>query len=370
MKPCLYLLTACWALALCLPAQSQSPALPEARKETVYLENFGTFNHFYRQEVVPADLEMPIWRDGLQLSSGVYRVRDRKNRDMVRYVFVRLTTSHTAETIANYYQQFLGGSARRDVDPVTGEVMVFSGVPAHCRIITITPKEGYCRVLLERVQHFTIPPREYTAREQQVIRMIDEVTRTYQAAEHVAYAMEQQVVRASAEAPAPPLRWAVDFRRPHTLAVHVTAQGVSGLDIATRGDRLVVTRPEQPEDVREIAGAITAPLVPELQGDLVARLMLGDILISDEIDYLVLLPVGDAPLHQQVKVVLTFPEESATLHLWIDRQRNIITQAETVINIDGEETRVTRSYHDTIVDAPPAAPLQHQSPPSAAVTPP
>jgi hypothetical protein len=358
--------------ALCLSALGRAGDTPveHVEKETIYTDTYGTVTQLYRAVATEADLGMPIWRNGQLLDSGVFRVRDRKDRDMVRYAFARVSITQRMEVVAAFYLKALGGDARRETDKDTGEVMVFVGDRANSRVVRINPKNGNCHLLLEHVEHFAILPREYTEREQQVARVVEDISRAYRQAGRVAYTMEQQVVTdPPAERPAPVLTWKVDFRRPRQLTVNVSAEGMVGLDISTRDDKLIFTRPEQEAVEREFGAAITSDAVPELRNDPVARLVFGDVLLSDDIDYLALLPVGDAPLAQQVEVVLTFPEDLAVLHLQIDRLRQVITRAVTVVRQDGLETRVIRTYHDTVLEPAAPATLPQNSPtPSAAIT--
>jgi len=356
------------ALGLCVMSEEKAPAPVEI--ETVYSDAYGTVTQFFRTEVREDDLAMPIRRDGLLLQSGVFRLRDRKNRDLLRYAFMRFSTTKRMEEMAGFYLKALGPDARRETDKDTGEVTVFCGEKANCRVVTLTPQEGCCRLTLEHIEHFAIPPRVYTEREKQVIRVVEEISRAYQTAGHVAYTMEQRIESTpAAEQTAPVLTWQVDFHRPKELALAVSADGAVGLTIATQGDRLIITRPGQEPDQRGIGEGITSATVPELQSDPIARLALGDTLLSDEIDYLALQPIGDAPLQQQVDVVLTFPEDLAVLHLWIDRQHHVITRAETVIRQADRETHVIRTYHDTVLEPAAAPAAVSPAPPAAVMTP-
>ncbi|MHB9109092.1 MAG: hypothetical protein ACYDCO_18720 [Armatimonadota bacterium] len=359
------LVCAICVLLLGLPCCAADPAPFE--KETVYTDTFGTIKQFYRAAATAADLGMPLWTEGTLLQQGVYRLRNRKDRDILRYAFIRFTTAKPAEEIAAFYLAALGPEARRDTDKATGDVTVYCGEPADFRLVTITREPDATRLTLEHVERFPSPPRAYTGREQQVVRVVEEVTRGYHQARRVAYTMEQRIETAPAAGePAPVLLWQFDFRRPKTLAVTVSAEDTVGLEIATQGDRLILTRPGTKPEERGLGDTITAGTVPEVQSDPIARLMLGDTLLSDEIDYLGLQAVGDLPLAQQVEVILTFPEDLAVLRLTIDRQRGVILRAETVITQEDRVVRVIRTYTNTVLEPAPvaAAPVTPTKPPA------
>lgn len=336
-------------------------------KETVYTDAYGTVRQFYRAVATDADLGMPAWTDGELLQQGVFRLRDRKNRDILFYAFARFTTAKPVEEVAAFYLEALGADARRDTDKATGDVAVFCGEPQDFRLATITHKDGATHLTLEHVQRFPRPPRVYTEREQQVIRVVEEITRAYHNARRIAYTMEQRIeTTPAADTPAPALIWQCDFRRPRSLAVTASAEGVVGLEIKSQGDTLIVTRPGRDPEARGIGETLTSAAVPELQSDPVARLMLGDTLISDEIDYFGLQAVGDLPLSRQVEVILTFPEDLAVLRLTIDRPRGVILRAETIVTQEDRETRVIRTYSYT---APAPAPVTPAVNTAAPVTP-
>jgi len=352
-----------------VPCRAADPAPFE--KETVYTDAYGTVKQFYRATVADADLGMPLWTDGQPLQQGVFRLRNRKDRDVLRYAFARFTTAKPVEEVAAFYLNALGKDARRDTDKETGNLTIYCGEQANFRLVTLARADGATRLTLEHVERFPTPPRVYDEREQQVARVVEEITRGYQAARHVAYTMEQRIETTPAtEQPAPALIWQLDFRRPKTLAVTVSAEGTVGLQIGTQGDTLTVTRQGAAPDTRGIGEAITSDTVPEIQSDPVARLLLGDTLISDEIDYLGLQPVGSLPLSQQVEVILTFPEDLAVLHLTIDRQRGVVLRAETVVKQEDRETRVIRTYNNTVLEPAPVAVTKPATPAvTAPVTP-
>jgi len=362
-RPVVLLVCALWLAALHAPLRAEDAPAAPMEKETVYTDAYGTVTQLYRDQATEADLGMPIWQDGALQQSGIYRVRDRKSRDMVRYAFARISTTQRMEAIADFYLQALGKGARRDTNKETGEVMVFIGDKSNSRIVTISPKNGDILLLLEHVEHFTIPPRVYTEQEKQVKRVVEEISRAYLQARHIAYTMEQQVeTDPPAEKPAPVLTWKVDFRRPRQFTLNVSAVGMIGLEIATQGGKLIVTRPGEEAVEREIGAALSSGSVPEMRNDPIAGLLFGDTLLSDQVDSLALLPVGDTPPDRQVEVVLTYPEDNAVLHLFIDRQRHVITRAVTVVRQEEGQTRVIRTYLNTVLEPAPGAATTVTSP--------
>ncbi len=351
-------------LALCLAGFGITPSLPPAEKETIGTPN-GTVMLWYRTRVLELDLDMLPWEQGTLVDSGVYRLRDRKNRDMLQYTYIRMSVTQASDEILAFYSKRLGINVQRTTNKDTGEIMLFSGTISDCRIVTLTPGTQDAHLLLQRVKRFPIPPREYTAREQQIIRLLDEVADTYCSAQHVAYTIDQQIeTREANEKPRQmtPIRWTVDFTRPTRLSVTAMAQQVTGLSIATKNGVLVVTRPGNPEETRPIGDALTIDSAPELQDDPVARMMLGDSLISPEVDYLTLLPTKD----EGMKVVLTFPEQHAVLHLYLDLARKLITRSEIVMTVETSQARSNRRYSYLALEhAVPSPPQPQTSPPGA-----
>jgi len=377
------LLLALWLPLLALPAAAQapaappagsavSPAVPPAIRELVAITR-GTVRQFYRDTVLASDLGLPLWDGAQPVEPGVYRVRDRKNRDLLRYAVVHYRLTDPMETIAARYLAALGEGAQRTTDKETGAVFLFAGVKDHCRLVTITPQEGVVLLTLERVERFTVPPRVYTAREQQVIRLLEELTAAYRAADRLGYTMEQLVDTGEKDEPAPPpVTWTVQFARPATLEMTATVAKQVALTITTKDGTLTVAGGNRPPDQRAIGTRLTTAQVPELRDDPAAELMLGAALLADDVDYLGLQPVGQAPLAQQVEIVLTYPDEGKVLRLQVDRQRQVITRAETTLTQENRTLRVTRSYREITMTAPPApaaAPPPPLQPPAAGAVP-
>ncbi|MHB9131854.1 MAG: hypothetical protein ACYDBB_12310 [Armatimonadota bacterium] len=324
----------------------------------------GTFYVWHRTPAERADLGMPIFNRGLVLDSFTYRVRDRKRRDKLFYARTVLTTTLSADEVVRFYQRHLGNGAQKQVDAGTGETSLSSGTKEHFRLVTITPAKDYAQIRLEHVQHFTIPPRVYTSGEQRVIRVLEDIAANYRTARHVAYTVEQQVAvppQATPAAPPHTLVWTIDFTRPDSLHIVARVDDVIGLEINTDGDHLVVKRQEGEPEQRSLAKGLGIELLPELQDDTAARMLLGEQPISPEADYLALLPVDGVPMDRQVEVVITYPEREAKLFLFVDLTAKIILRSEIEVKVEKETVRMLRTYSNILVESAPAA--------TAAVTP-
>jgi hypothetical protein len=308
------------------------------------------------------DLEMPIIGGALVDESFVYRVRDRKKRDVLRMARVTLVTVTPAEEVAAFYTRVLGADAARETNKDTGEITLTTGTRDNLRLVVIAPKPGSCHVRQERLQQFTIPPRTFTEAEQRVVRVFSELAQTYAAAARLTYTMEQQVELSPAmgETKPPVLHWEIDYARPATLALTAHVGETLGLQIATKEGALLVTRPGREDETRPIKDAISLETVPELGGDPVARLILGEDLLASA-DYLALSAVKDVPPHQQVLMTLTFPEEEMTLTLLIDRRRNAVLRSEVLLTgPEGRWTRTVRTYANLHIE-PATSTIPHRS---------
>lgn len=308
----------------------------------------GTFVVYHRATATAVDLEMPIVGALRITESFVYHVRDRKKRDILRFAHVVFSSAKSAEETTAYYAGVLGASAARETDPATGAVTLTAGTAENFRLVVITPKPDGCDARLERVMRFTYPPRVYTADEQRVLRVLREVAATYRQAGHIAYAMAQNVELSPAMSGVntpPTLCWQVDFTRPATISVTAKVGDTLGLAIVTKDGALQVTRPESPPEMRPLKDAITLTDVPELHGDPVARLLFGEDLLADGVDYLALSTVKGAPA--QVAMTLTFPEQNEMLTLVIDRRSNTVLRSEVLTTGEqGRWTRMRRDYTD------------------------
>jgi len=351
-------------------ARGGDPPVPFTRE--VSRTPWGTFIVYHRAPAAADDLEMPLFPGALTDESFVYRVRDRKRRDVLRMARVTFITVSAPEAVAAVYARALGDGAARETNAETGEVTLTSGTADNLRLAVITPREQTCHVRLERIQQFTIPPRALTAAELRVVRVYAEVMATYRDARRVAFTVEQRTELSDAmadglRAPPPILTWQVDFTRPATLTLSAAVGETRGLGIVTTDGALVVSRQGRDDETRPIDGALTLETVPELRADPLARILFGETL-PDGADYLALSAVQDIPPHQQVRMTLTFPEEAMVLTLDIDRRRNTVLRSEVLLT--GEDhrwVRTIRTYTNCLLEpatpAPaPAGAVTHRSP--------
>ena len=345
-----------WQAVLLILLAGVGLGVPAAAQEAVSTDD-GTFTVWHRTPAKEADLEMPFCT-GILLESAVYRVRDRKKRDVLRYAIARFSTTQKIDEIVAQYRRALGLTARSEKATTTGVITLCDGIQDDCRIVSVTPQGAICRVTLTRIRRFTPPPRVYSDREQQALRILRDVAATYQAARRIAYHFEQTVTTTESNAtsqPPPVLMWDVEFVRPAQLRVTATLNGEPGLTITTTDGKLVVTRPGQPDETRPLTLPLTLAQVPELEGDVYAHLMLGDNLVTKLVDYLGLLPVDGQPLTRQAQLVLTYPENMATLHLELEMTRKIVLRSVVAINDGTQRAQIVRTYRDVILEPAAAA---------------
>jgi hypothetical protein len=357
------LATAAIAAAETVPAPPPSDA-PVVTRETAKTPE-GTVTIWRRTPATEADLEMPVCGHALVVESFAYRVRDRKKRDLMRYARIDLTSARPVDEVLDFYHGALGKDVARETDAKTGEITLTSGVEGNLRLVTIAPKAGYCDLRLERVQRYAIPPRVFTPREQQALRVLRAVEKTYRGANRVAFRVAQTFQmnwKPKEQAKIPTLTWSLDITRPQTVAVEASVDGVTALKMTTRGDGLLVSRQNQPDETRALKAPLDLAQLPELQSDPVSRLLLGDDLASARLDFLDLQAVPGVP--RQARLVLTYPEESSTITLTIDLATSTVLQSAVVLA--GEEKRRTTMLRDytNIILAPASAPA-----PAAPATP-
>lgn len=351
-------------LAFRLPVAAGAPPYEVAHTDT------GTFLIWHRSPALETDLGMPVLpADATVQDSIVYRVRDRKRFDVARYARVRLSTTQPPQTLVAAYTRALG-EVQTVTDATSGEITLSSGVQNDFRLVIITPAAKDCTVRLERVQRFTVPLRVYTPREQRVQRVAAEITRTYRTASFMSYQVDQQPIAPLPDkGSVPTLHWTITFRRPAELTVEATQDGALGLRIVTRDGALVVTHPGKPDEIRPIpSSGLTLEHVPELADDPVACLLLGEELITPDVDYFTLASVQTLPTHQQQDLVLTLPEMTLTLRLRFDLVRRSILHSETLVRADETTTGMRRTYDHVMLAYPTPEtmlPSQLQTPPGA-----
>ena len=340
-------------LAICLlcagvvQAKNQgTPVTPTV--ETVHTED-GTYFLWHQSPATAADLEIPLMQGKVQ-ESFAYRVRDRKQRDILRYARVSFTIAQSPAEVINFYHTSLGKQAVVNTAQKSGEVTLTTGTQDNLRLVTATPQAHGCLVQLERVQRFTIPPRSYTAQEHQVLRVLESVAQHYRMARHVAYTVEQHSTTNKSHTMTETQSWVVDFHRPDGLQISVTTGAKTVLTISAQEHRLVVTATGAKEQRRTFGAKITPELLPELRDDPVARLMLGDALVTASVDYLTLSRVAGAPPEQQAEVILTYPDRNATLFLYLDLRQKTILRSEMLTPQEDGRQRIVRTYRHMQVD--------------------
>lgn len=334
---------------------------PASQEHHLVRTEDGNFTLWHRIPAEEADFGLPFWQEGVVQTSFAYRVRDRKQRDLLFLARMRLTSGKSVEVARAYYATALGAPVTQEVNAKTGEITLVSGEKENFRLVTILPHAQGCEVTVQRVQEYTVPPRVFDAREQRVLRVLTEVTKHYQMAQHVAYTMEQRTtLPASAGQQQPPvLTWTIDFTRPAQLTLTAAVGDTTGLRITTEQDGLHVARQMEQGEVRPLKGTLTIDDVPELQDDPVARMVLGDPLVSDRLDFLAMQAVPGVPDNKQADITLTYPETNTTWHLIVDLQLAIVLRCEATITDGQDNYRVVRSYPRmslSPVAAPPPAP--------------
>lgn len=341
-----------------------APAVPQATMEKVRTDE-GTRLVWHRAPAEATDLEMPFLAQALLLDSAVYRVRDRKRHDLLRYAVAHFTIAQTADSIVQTYREALGPEAQLATDAQTGVVTISAGTADNSRLVTVTPKTGdgaapHAIFSLERTQRFAITPRVLSAVELRVVEVMERLGVRYRAMSRVKMTIRQQASFPAAplQPLPPPLIWTMDFTRPGQLQVAAHIDKEEAMTVTTRDGALIVSQQGQDER-RPIPEGITAEVLPELYGDPdedpvgdpVVRLLLGGELISPDTDYYQLtLKPG-----QPGELVLTYPENALTLRLLFNPASKVITRSIVDVVQDGHPLRITRDYETTVSDAPPPA---------------
>lgn len=336
---------ACCLLAAGLPA----PADENVTASEVARTPEGKITLYYRTTADAAELHLPFFPDGTVSDSLVYCAQDRKGRNLLYYARASLTTTGSSETVQAFYRAALGVDAAREADVQTGVVTLTVGTADHFRLVRITPREGGCSVRLERVQEFLIPPRVYTAEEQPIVRLLEQLTTTYGTARRVSYTMEQRSLLPDATpgTPAPPvLTWSVAYTRPAQMHIVAKAAGQVGLEITAGNGKMKVHR-QTGDNTRVLDGPLTLDDLPDLEMDPVARLMLGQPILTPLLETIKSRPVAGVSTDRQIEVVLTFPDTDTTLKLLVDVRARRILRSETTVIDEGDTITVIRTYTGT-----------------------
>ena len=325
----------------------------------------GRYLLWHRRPATEQDLALPFYPQGLTLESYAYRVRDRKHRSVLFYACYQCTTTRTPAEVLAFYATTFGADAPRTTDAATGVITQVIGPRDNCRLLEITPLDGVRHLKLEHVRHFAIPPRVYTPRERQVMRVLDAVTASYRQMPYLAYRMEQHVADATRSTPpSPPVIWAVTLERAAHLTASAMVNGVLVLHIGAKDGVVTVSRPSQSTTQRPYTGALTKAVLPEIDDDVALRLALGDSLITDTVDYLAICPVAGKSLDQELVVELTYPESAVTLRMRLDMQRKVLLRSQITEKSEDGTLRVLRTY--TYATSTPSQPLPQQPPPAPA----
>jgi hypothetical protein len=349
----------CVWLAACVLTWAADPPAPDApvtTKETVQSPE-GLVTIWRRTPATEADFGLPFPAGVTATESFVYRTRDRKGRDLRRYVRAVFPLTENMKTMIDTYTPSLAADAKRGSDKDTGAVQLSDGPTTDTRVVTILPLADGCRLTLERAQIYPLPPRVYTAQEQRTLRVLADVTQTYQAAAGVSYrAVEAVQVPGEpviADDPAA-LTWHVDLQRPDTLTVTATSGTTTRLRIITRDGTLRVTREADTEEVRVLDPHLTLDLLPELHDDPVARLLFSDD-FAQQADTITLEAIPGVPPGKQQRLTLTYPDRETALALLIDLQQKTVLRAETTVTVDGRQACIIHTY-DNLKLTPPVAP--------------
>ncbi len=361
MRGC-FVILAVWLLC-CGAAQAPGQAKPSPATaatgltgEVVHTDD-GTFLLWQHTPATVADLEMPLCAQQKVRDSFAYRVCNRKRYKLLHYARVNLDTGQSPAAVIAFYRAVLGKQAVMQTAKGTGVVTLAAGTSDNVRLVTITPDAQGCRVRLERVHNFTIPPRIYTPQERRVLRVLENVAQTYRTARHIAYTMEQRNISDSASDKEKTLTCTVDFHRPTDLHLSVTAGTTTVMTINTRAHQLVLTAPGAKDVQRTIGEKLTSALLPELQDDLVVRWMLGDPAVTPAVDYLALNSVAGVPSDRQVEAMLTYPDRGVKLLLFIDLQQKTLLRSETLSTDGDARLRIDRTYQQVRLE-PTATPNQ------------
>lgn len=324
----------------------------------------GTFYMWHRSPAGKDDIAMPIVDGGTVQSSIVYRVRDRKMRDLLFLARVQLTTPRPSDEIRRFYLNAFGKDAAQETDKKTGDITVTAGEKTDFRLVVISPKEHGCAVRLEHVQQFSIPERVYTDNELRVIRVLDALDFHYQSSRRVSYTMDQTTVfpgdKTSKQPPM--LTWNVNFVRPAQITVTAAVGDTVGVRITTENNRLRVHPQIGVDAFRPFQDGIVIDDLPEMQDDPAAQLMLGATLMNPQLDFLGIDTVPGVPASQQARITLTYPDDHQTVCLTVDLQHNIILRSETTIVDEDRTVKVTRIYKNVVIEPVVLSPKKGTSP--------
>ena len=207
------------------PAAAPSPAPASVTTKEAVRTQEGLAYIWRRTPAVESDFGLPFPSGTTADQSFVYRVRDRKNRDLRRYARVVFTIQGTLKDTTDTYRKAMALDVKSGVDKDTGATLLTDGPDEDTRIVTILALDVGCRLTLERAQRFTLPPRVYTPEEQRALDVLAALAQSYTSATSVSYKVVESVQDPTATPPTPargydpvvrgfhPARYAVRFRR-------------------------------------------------------------------------------------------------------------------------------------------------------------
>ncbi|MEI6519912.1 MAG: hypothetical protein WCO98_07730 [bacterium] len=350
-------------------SSTKAPALKDAISTPQ-----GTFALWYRSPATVTDMEMPNPDQALTINSFVYRVRDRKQRDILRYSRVYMTTStKTPAQIAAFYRQVFGKNYGEATDVTKKETLICSGVDGNFRLVTIMDKDKYCRIKLERVRQYSVAPRVYTDREQKILSLLQDVAAKYRQTHRLQYNMTRIDSGSGVAKNLAPLQMKIDFIMPDKITVKGDRAGKPEVRIWTKPNGLLIQRDGAKDVLRSITGPLTTEDLPELEEDSVARMMLGENVINNSTDYIMIQDAPKTKKGPQSEVVLTFPEDKATMHVYINQLDKTINSTMTKYEGDDYNGVIKQFYNynkieqsipapdakraGIVIDAEPEAPL-------------
>ena len=334
-------------LSLLCAAQEVTAPAPVLLVPEVVKTPEGNFFVYHRAPAGEDDLGMPIVQSLAVVDTLVYRIRDRKRRDLLFFARHTISSVLTPEAARLYYLNALGEGATESRDEVSGEITLAAGEADHLRLVVITPQDGGCRLRLQRVQKFTIPPRVYTAQEAQIVALLAEVVAGYRAQAEIRYTVEQRVILpddAPADERADPLFWHIHFVLPAQLTLSAGVGDTIGLRISTKEGQLHVEQQTGETETRDIGEQLTLETLPELADDPVSGMVLGNSLINHLLEEMYMETVTPPGKGQQAKITLQYPDTGEVLTLFIDLQTKRVLHCATVTTTDGHVSTVTRDY--------------------------
>lgn len=314
-------------------------------KERVHTAD-GTFDVYYRTPAQSVDLGLPLPPDAAVATSFVYRVRDRKERDRLFLARVEFSSAQSVSAMQKFYLKALGKSARQASDAKSGEITITTGVKDHARLVIITPQTTGCKLRLEQVQHFTIPARIYTHEEQKADTLMNTVAANYHSARAVSYTLSEVTTMppgTSVRQIPPPVTWTVSLTRPTNLHVTAEVAGKVALEISSDKDALLLHRQQGKDETRPLQKTITIADVPELGEDPVARMILGNKLIDEQVEQ-ISMTAGVGSHAGEQTLVLGMPEQQAIVTLVINEMTKTVLSCVTVVTDEENTTTVTRTY--------------------------